>query len=79
MNGQYCFLHISVPNIRQIKNAIRVAQATVASNDKSLNYAVLKDTLEVVGDLGDIEACDRQQGNVQVGNSSERDETNHAK
>lgn len=43
-------------NIRQIKNAIRVAQATITSRDKSLDYTMLKDTVEVLGDLEDIEA-----------------------
>jgi hypothetical protein len=44
-------------NIRQIKNAIRTAQAMVSFNHESLSYTLLKDILGTVGDFGDLDGA----------------------
>jgi hypothetical protein len=45
----------------QIKNAVRTAQATAAFNKDSLNYHMLKNTLDTIGDFSGIEEVDGYQ------------------
>jgi hypothetical protein len=59
--------------IRQIKNAIRTAQAVVAFNGELLSYEVLIDILDTVGDFGDFEgACECQQRKMGYFSGGER-------
>jgi hypothetical protein len=47
--------------VSQIKNAVRTAQATAAFNKDSLNYYMLKNTLDTIGDFSGIEEVDGYQ------------------
>jgi SpoVK/Ycf46/Vps4 family AAA+-type ATPase len=55
MNGRYYILIRILSNVRQIKNAIRTAQATAAVKREFLNYALLKDIIDTVRDFSEFE------------------------
>jgi hypothetical protein len=47
---------------RQIKNAMRTAQAVASQTGQSLGFTVLDEIMDMVGDFGDFEgACECQQ------------------
>lgn len=47
---------------REIKNAVRTAQATVALTKQYLDFVVLEEVIKTVLDFGDIEAtCECQK------------------
>jgi hypothetical protein len=49
-------------NPRQIKNAIRTAQAVASESKQAINYPLLDEVLGMMGEFGDFEgACECQE------------------
>jgi len=58
---------------RQIKNAVRTAQAIAATQNRSLTYEVLTEVIDSTGDFGDFEgACECQQRKISYYGGNEK-------
>ena len=64
---------LSELRFRQIKNSRRTAQAVAAFRSEPLNYLVLHEVLEMVGDYGELTgACDCQYRKMSYWGSGDR-------